>query len=177
MAFDATDSINSRASASGSEPDVEFPALVWYVDAARGAYDFNDAWRRLAGVAEEDLSADGWLEFIHPDDATKFAFLRDPSFAAAPCSLDVRIRDETSRYRWFLVSCGGPSPSSRRALVALSIEERKSAELETELELDNVRAMLDNAPRSEEHTSELQSLMRISYAVFCLKKKNNKHDN
>src|SRR3546814_1295997 len=30
-------------------------------------------------------------------------------------------------------------------------------------------------PRSEEHTSELQSLMRISYAVFCLKKK--KQDN
>src|SRR3546814_1817363 len=28
-------------------------------------------------------------------------------------------------------------------------------------------------PRSEEHTSELQSLMRISYAVFCLKKKHN----
>src|SRR3546814_6574700 len=39
-----------------------------------------------------------------------------------------------------------------------------------------------NAPlRSEEHTSELQSLMRISYAVFCLKKKKtrtyNKHKN
>src|SRR3546814_9509917 len=30
--------------------------------------------------------------------------------------------------------------------------------------------------RSEEHTSELQSLMRISYAVFCLKKKNTKHE-
>src|SRR3546814_6816141 len=29
--------------------------------------------------------------------------------------------------------------------------------------------------RSEEHTSELQSLMRISYAVFCLNKKNRKH--
>src|SRR3546814_8626717 len=29
-----------------------------------------------------------------------------------------------------------------------------------------------SAARSEEHTSELQSLMRISYAVFCLKKKN-----
>src|SRR3546814_7860651 len=29
-------------------------------------------------------------------------------------------------------------------------------------------------PRSEEHTSELQSLMRISYAVFCLKKKKKK---
>src|SRR3546814_977556 len=31
--------------------------------------------------------------------------------------------------------------------------------------------------RSEEHTSELQSLMRISYAVFCLKKKTNKTHN
>src|SRR3546814_7837192 len=31
------------------------------------------------------------------------------------------------------------------------------------------------SPRSEEHTSELQSLMRISYAVFCLKKKKNKN--
>src|SRR3546814_8552440 len=31
--------------------------------------------------------------------------------------------------------------------------------------------------RSEEHTSELQSLMRISYAVFCLKKKNNNKHN
>src|SRR3546814_1182851 len=30
--------------------------------------------------------------------------------------------------------------------------------------------------RSEEHTSELQSLMRISYAVFCLKKKNNSYN-
>src|SRR3546814_6329880 len=35
-----------------------------------------------------------------------------------------------------------------------------------------VPLILDN--RSEEHTSELQSLMRISYAVFCLKKKNTK---
>src|SRR3546814_4068551 len=31
-------------------------------------------------------------------------------------------------------------------------------------------------PRSEEHTSELQSLMRISYAVFCLKKKINNNE-
>src|SRR3546814_3360292 len=37
----------------------------------------------------------------------------------------------------------------------------------SEEELDSARSK----PRSEEHTSELQSLMRISYAVFCLKKK------
>src|SRR3546814_2287650 len=34
------------------------------------------------------------------------------------------------------------------------------------------RCRSGGASRSEEHTSELQSLMRISYAVFCLKKKN-----
>src|SRR3546814_1152580 len=33
------------------------------------------------------------------------------------------------------------------------------------------KQLLDEAARSEEHTSELQSLMRISYAVFCLKNK------
>src|SRR3546814_5156401 len=39
--------------------------------------------------------------------------------------------------------------------------------------LGEVRAVAGRiAVRSEEHTSELQSLMRISYAVFCLKKKN-----
>src|SRR3546814_9270276 len=34
------------------------------------------------------------------------------------------------------------------------------------------RALAHSAHRSEEHTSELQSLMHISYAVFCLEKKN-----
>src|SRR3546814_8284314 len=38
-----------------------------------------------------------------------------------------------------------------------------------------VRLDLWPGGRSEEHTSELQSLMRISYAVFCLQKKNQEH--
>src|SRR3546814_16622928 len=43
--------------------------------------------------------------------------------------------------------------------------------------LDHAIALAQPVPRarSEEHTSELQSLMRISYAVFCLKKKKNKY--
>src|SRR3546814_10477042 len=44
--------------------------------------------------------------------------------------------------------------------------------LETiELRFPNLEAAANYCQRSEEHTSELQSLMRISYAVFCLKKK------
>src|SRR3546814_3531260 len=48
-----------------------------------------------------------------------------------------------------------------------------------DMEMDVILVRADAAPladRSEEHTSELQSLMRISYAVFCLKKKKTKKD-
>src|SRR3546814_2602278 len=44
------------------------------------------------------------------------------------------------------------------------------------IEGELVRCGASRGARSEEHTSELQSLMRISYAVFCLKKKT-KHTN
>src|SRR3546814_9686733 len=47
------------------------------------------------------------------------------------------------------------------AIVAPSVEAREA------------RGLGDATGRSEEHTSELQSLMRTSYAVFCLKKKKN----
>src|SRR3546814_3567784 len=42
-------------------------------------------------------------------------------------------------------------------------------------EVRALQAKARAAGRSEEHTSELQSLMRISYAVYCLKKKNKSH--
>src|SRR3546814_4941067 len=57
-----------------------------------------------------------------------------------------------------------------RGLDHLSQRELEIEGLEIILERDQLLA----ARRSEEHTSELQSLMRISYAVFCLKKKKNK---
>src|SRR3546814_7077759 len=45
------------------------------------------------------------------------------------------------------------------------------AEMEADPEYLAALERASQVPRSEEHTSELQSLMRISYAVFCLKKK------
>src|SRR3546814_9668337 len=45
-----------------------------------------------------------------------------------------------------------------------------------ELFLPGAALLTGEGRRSEEHTSELQSLMRISYAVFCLKKKKKHHD-
>src|SRR3546814_5247645 len=60
------------------------------------------------------------------------------------------------------------TPAVRDVLtVAGSVASANSANEQAQAE---VRSVL----RSEEHTSELQSLMRISYAVFCLKKKKNR---
>src|SRR3546814_4895124 len=55
-----------------------------------------------------------------------------------------------------------------KAIERFALEGRRRAQLGRRLPWIERRAR-----RSEEHTSELQSLMRISYAVFCLKKKNN----
>src|SRR3546814_8505006 len=51
------------------------------------------------------------------------------------------------------------------------IEEPIAAALGAGIPIDEARGSMVVDIRSEEHTSELQSLMRISYAVFCLKKK------
>src|SRR3546814_2252024 len=65
-----------------------------------------------------------------------------------------------------------PLVPARRPRSGLISNERISTMTDTN-ELTITR-YIDAAPeRSEEHTSELQSLMRISYAVFCLKKKTN----
>src|SRR3546814_2640262 len=45
-----------------------------------------------------------------------------------------------------------------------------------DIDEEEIRARLQESPRSEEHTSELQSLMRTSYAVFCLKQKKQIHE-
>src|SRR3546814_1777539 len=53
------------------------------------------------------------------------------------------------------------------------VAEQKAAQVMGKLGLSGPDPFGRNGFRSEEHTSELQSLMRISYAVFCLKKKKN----
>src|SRR3546814_5238731 len=54
----------------------------------------------------------------------------------------------------------------------LSGGQKKLLELGRTMMTEARLVLLDEPARSEEHTSELQSLMRTSYAVFCLKKKN-----
>src|SRR3546814_1882334 len=66
-----------------------------------------------------------------------------------------------------LIGRGAIQPFTQVAVQTLARVKDDPAELRRAY-----RWMISRASRSEEHTSELQSLMRISYAVFCLKKKN-----
>src|SRR3546814_1395275 len=69
------------------------------------------------------------------------------------------------------VAAGSSSPASRSSSPPMPSPEYRSA-LRSEAQCLSPEMALRR--RSEEHTSELQSLMRISYAVFCLKKKKQK---
>src|SRR3546814_2954790 len=65
-------------------------------------------------------------------------------------------------------------PTLQRGLLERRIPDRQRVEVGLDAPALAVRR-LHRAMRSEEHTSERQSLMRISYAVFCLKKKRDTH--
>src|SRR3546814_8175132 len=73
----------------------------------------------------------------------------------------------------------GDTPDGADLIILNTCHIREKATEKVYSELGRLRAIKDEAARqrSEEHTSELQSLMRISYAVFCLKKKNKKAEN
>src|SRR3546814_4086933 len=82
----------------------------------------------------------------------------------------------TTRFRSCGIDClattgiSRPCRQDRRATTKAAVCLRRSAfspKISSRAQAERTRARA----RSEEHTSELQSLMRISYAVFCLKKK------
>src|SRR3546814_8475650 len=66
-----------------------------------------------------------------------------------------------------------PTNRRKRPCVATVISSRRYPPAATK-RLSTMQRRYVPTCRSEEHTSELKSLMRISYAVFCLKKKQNK---
>src|SRR3546814_10211573 len=84
--------------------------------------------------------------------------------------MDDRAGDRASRSRSWRLSgrCGLAATEGPLCLCRLVSGDRRAG-------AGDQRAVdIPEGVRSEEHTSELQSLMRISYAVFCLKKKNTK---
>src|SRR3546814_957643 len=100
-----------------------------------------------------------WSSDVCSSDLTSFTSL--PSLPSVSSHTEPSSLTSTSRIRM---------PKSQRSALC-------SASPSTAM---RISPWPDSAPisrRSEEHTSELQSLMRISYAVFCLKKKKNTNHN
>src|SRR3546814_7584273 len=77
--------------------------------------------------------------------------------------------DPRELYHLLFRTCGVPLFQEQAMKLAIVAAEFTPDEANG---LRRAMATFRNAGRSEEHTSELQSLMRISYAVFCLKKQN-----
>src|SRR3546814_4940467 len=82
--------------------------------------------------------------------------------APAPVAVDIIVANEQNRTLHLAYT------AITKGQREVDIHARVSGILERRLFEEGATV----AARSEEHTSELQSLMRISYAVFCLKKKN-----
>src|SRR3546814_5539695 len=105
-------------------------------------------------------------------DGARMSFLyRDPKNYADPNGNSVVVRLDLGAKRILLA---GDAEGGERELPSEppqpnSIEAKLLACCATDLKSDVL--VVGHHGRSEEHTSELQSLMRISYAVFCLKKK------
>src|SRR3546814_2238667 len=113
--------------------------------------------------------------------------MRISDWSSDVCSSD--LLEDVRAFQVHLVSTGISWPALNQTVCALrflygvtlghsEIPERipyarEPRKLPVVLSADEVVRFLEAVPRSEEHTSELPSLMRISYAVFCLKKKKN----
>src|SRR3546814_8986422 len=104
-------------------------------------------------------------------------------FLSAPAdplpAIDDTVLAAVRRGAWFAfnLSGGKDSTASAHAAIALldALGHPRDRRIAIHADLGRAEWRSTPAMRSEEHTSELQSLMRISYAVFCLKKKHHKN--
>src|SRR3546814_7340509 len=92
----------------------------------------------------------------------------DPSFLQQPVESEAQV-EEAARPLWEYLDA--LHPHLWRGGDAFPASGPAQRQLLDDGEVDIALSFYPSEARSEEHTSELQSLMRISYAVFCLKKK------
>src|SRR3546814_6608051 len=105
--------------------------------------------------------------------------MRISDWSSDVCSSDLHHGAEAERHEFHERALRVPGSFQLAAHAdAIAFRQRYLGDLGPNLTKEparrTVHAFAGNRNRSEEHTSELQSLMRISYAVFCLKKKKKK---
>src|SRR3546814_4350142 len=96
-----------------------------------------------------------------------FSFRNEPRLYLTPDKQAGSAQSISLLCLWGMMLCAGAMALPSAAFAQSSADQDTRLRLEQQME----------GQRSEEHTSELQSLMRISYAVFCLKKKKQNDEN
>src|SRR3546814_7430383 len=96
--------------------------------------------------------------------------MRISDWSSDVCSSDLE-REEEQPEQQPKIRIERPADRDERTVHSSAHRKGQTANDSMGVGCDGVPVDLVAASRSEEHTSELQSLMRISYAVFCLKKK------
>src|SRR3546814_8009588 len=99
--------------------------------------------------------------------------MRISDWSSDVCSSDLSSSCATVHWSSPTHSCACAAPSVRGAEGRVPIVRRHGVRA---AKVRGAPSRRTRIVRSEEHTSELQSLMRISYAVFCLKKKKKNHN-
>src|SRR3546814_7777827 len=94
-----------------------------------------------------------------------------PVIEAAGPGPDVRIEDAEGCPAFFARTVRGVRNGSSPEWMAKQLKAIGQKPISTLVDITNYIMIDLGRPRSEEHTSEVQSIMRISYADFCLKKK------
>src|SRR3546814_7239115 len=128
--------------------------LVHWLAASGSGVNFEQSCMRIRGALDLEAFQHAWSTVFARHDVLRTAF-HWRGLARPLQVVQRRVPLPFSVQTW-------PSFEPARLQALLAEDQARGFELE--------RAPL--VRRSEEHTSELQSLMRISYAVFCLKKKN-----
>src|SRR3546814_3754896 len=100
---------------------------------------------------------------------------KDPGATLSSPRLRTLLEELRQRYKFIVLNTAPILPVRDAKLLAAQADEVLMIAHWAKTPPDAVRSATRILGRSEEHTSELQSLMRISYAVFCLKKKKYKY--
>src|SRR3546814_3962178 len=112
----------------------------------------------------------GWRALLVTASTCSLPLCTRPSTAGAPLnSIDTRPATRSVK--------AGPLPLNGTCIMSTCASDAISSAHKCGIEPAPAEAKLRLLGRSEEHTSELQSLMRISYAVFCLNKKKTQKQN
>src|SRR3546814_6193434 len=120
-----------------------------------------------------------WMRAARLPCGTSSSSISPALYAASKCHESLCRGNEQTTLRTRLLAISAASPASPLpALLLMMVSPRAPCSMSASISSSGMPAVPKPPTitvRSEEHTSELQPLMRISYAVFCLKKKNTDH--